>query len=497
MTLIKQIRTILGVAILLAGLMAVALFYSFDRIRSSVKVGAISSDIIHNVFELDVLLHTYLLEHDERSGRQWKSKKNSLTKIIGSIRQSSSSIEEREYVRRLSNNLDILNEQFEELVRYRQTQTASVQTGFQLDEKAQILKTSVLVPAELLVADAFRLAELSRVRIREEMIRVAAWIMGLAILLVASVAVAVRFINQRVIRVAQELGVGAQEFGNGRLDYRIIIKRSDEMGRVASAFNEMAARLADLYGQMKVREAQLHKNSVALKKSNADLRNFGYVASHDLKSPLRGIDQLATWIVDDLGVGLDAGTKKHLSLMRSRIKRMETLLDDLLEYSRLDKRDHELREVDTRFALKEIFDFLSEQENAVLTVADDMPTFKTLRIPLEMVFRNLIHNAIKHRDNSRAKIDVSVNFTTDGYAFSVADNGPGIAPQHHERVFGIFQTLRPRDELEGSGMGLSMVKKAVEGVGGVISLHSDGIRGTRIIFTWPNEANLMRHLNDE
>ena len=126
-----------------------------------------------------------------------------------------------------------------------------------------------------------------------------------------------------------------------------------------------------------------------------------------------------------------------------------------------------------------------------------MPTFKTLRIPLEMVFRNLIHNAIKHRDNSRAKIDVSVNFTTDGYAFSVADNGPGIAPQHHERVFGIFQTLRPRDELEGSGMGLSMVKKAVEGVGGVISLHSDGIRGTRIIFTWPNEANLMRHLNDE
>ncbi len=230
-----------------------------------------------------------------------------------------------------------------------------------------------------------------------------------------------------------------------------------------------------------------------LTRINDELNSFAYVASHDLKSPLRGIDQLATWIIEDLGENISAETREHLRLMRNRIKRLEMLLDDLLAYSRVGRGSGKLELVDTRALVIDVVALLAPTIPLDLQCSEFMPTFLTRRVPLELVFRNLINNAIKHHDKPRANISVAAWQSDNAIQFSVRDDGPGIHPDHHERVFGMFQSLSSRDDKEGSGMGLAMVKKAVESVGGRVVLSSDGHNGSTFQFTWPTgiEENLI------
>ncbi|MBK9026777.1 MAG: CHASE domain-containing protein [Propionivibrio sp.] len=222
-----------------------------------------------------------------------------------------------------------------------------------------------------------------------------------------------------------------------------------------------------------------------LQASNVELDNFAYVASHDLKSPLRGIDQLATWIGEDLGDTLDSETQNHLRLMRSRVHRMEKLLDDLLAYSRVGRHDDQIATVNVRELVLDAFEMFEPSALIRIRAAEDLPVLHTRRAPLELIFHNLIDNAIKHHDQPQGVIDVSARPIANGYEFAVSDDGPGIPPQHQQRVFAMFQTLKPRDEVEGSGIGLALVKKAVEAMGGIVTLESDGKRGCTVRFTWP------------
>lgn len=238
-------------------------------------------------------------------------------------------------------------------------------------------------------------------------------------------------------------------------------------------------------------EAQLNE----LLRINVELNNFTYVASHDLKSPLRGIDQLASWIADDLADTLNPETMEHLRLMRSRIKRMERLLDDLLAYSRVGRTDDEIVTVNTHALINDIFDLIATTKRIELKLDPGLPVLQTRKVPLELVLRNLISNAIKHHDKAEGCITIGARPLPGRVEFSVRDNGPGIAPEHQERVFGMFQTLKPRDEVEGSGIGLALVRKAVESLGGKVRLESDGASGCTFYFTWPiaNPLQVLPH----
>ena len=218
---------------------------------------------------------------------------------------------------------------------------------------------------------------------------------------------------------------------------------------------------------------------------NHELNNFANAASHDLKSPLRGIDQLATWIQEDLQDVLDADTSAHLRLMRSRISRMDSLLDDLLAYSQVGRNEEDVVEIDTLKLVEDVYD-LSAGPTQIKLVTDNLPIIKTKKAPLELVLRNLIGNAIKHHEKATGTVTVSARRLETAFEFIVQDDGPGIAPEHQQRVFVMFQTLNPRDKVEGSGMGLAMVQKAIELMGGSISLKSDGEHGSMFCFTWPD-----------
>ncbi|MFZ6653952.1 PAS domain-containing sensor histidine kinase [Undibacterium sp. TJN19] len=222
-----------------------------------------------------------------------------------------------------------------------------------------------------------------------------------------------------------------------------------------------------------------------LSRRNQELNNFAYVASHDLKSPLRGVDQLATWLSEDLMGKFDKDTDEHLRLMRVRIKRMEKLLDDLLLYFRAGQLGGNLERIDIGQLVTDVFDLCCNDRPYQLQLNGDFPIASIHKVPLELVFRNLINNAIKHHDQASGTITVSATPGEGRYEFAVADDGPGIAEEHRERVFTMFQTLRPRDEVEGSGMGLAIVRKTIESFNGNITLGNNTPRGAVFQFSWP------------
>jgi PAS domain S-box-containing protein len=221
-----------------------------------------------------------------------------------------------------------------------------------------------------------------------------------------------------------------------------------------------------------------------LQRANAEVESFAYIASHDLKAPLRGIRNLTDWIAEDLGETASPDTQDNLKLIQSRIARMSSLMDDLLTYARAGRDEGGIVEVNAAQLVADIFDLVATIKPIRLETAD-LPVLRTRRAPLDLVLRNLIGNAIKHHDDRPGVIKVSARPLADGFEFAVADDGPGIPPEHQQRVFGLFQTLRSRDEIEGSGMGLSIVKKTVESMRGQVTLDSDGKHGCIFRFTWP------------
>ena len=241
---------------------------------------------------------------------------------------------------------------------------------------------------------------------------------------------------------------------------------------------------------VKQRTAALLETTDELSRSNRDLENFAYVASHDLKAPLRNIDNLAEWIEEDLGEVLKGEVRENMRLLRGRVKRLENLLEDLLQYSRAGREKGEICRVDTKVLVDEITSLLHRPDGITVRTVGDLPQIETAKGPLDLVFRNLIDNAFKHHDQMAGLIEVSARENGEFYTFSVSDDGPGIEPKFHEKVFHMFQTLKPRDEVEGSGMGLAMVRKIVERHGGKIRLVSDvGMRGAKFEFEWPKHIN--------
>jgi light-regulated signal transduction histidine kinase (bacteriophytochrome) len=222
-----------------------------------------------------------------------------------------------------------------------------------------------------------------------------------------------------------------------------------------------------------------------LQLSNAELDQFAYIASHDLKAPLRGIANLAHWIEEDLQDNLRDETREMLEMLRGRMRRLESLIDGLLEFSRAGRIRGQTDTVNVGTLVGEVIELLAPPPSTTVVVKAGMPTMVTDRLGLQQVFLNLIGNAIKYARDDGARIEIGVYEAGLFYEFFVADNGPGIAAEYHEKIWGIFQTLAPRDEVEGTGIGLSIVKKAVERRGGKVRVDSTPGLGATFSFLWP------------
>ncbi len=279
--------------------------------------------------------------------------------------------------------------------------------------------------------------------------------------------------------------------GRARKVKRLVDLRTAELnGAVNALNNEIVDRKAAERKLMILNDDLEYR--VAVRSSEAErraheLEQFAYVASHDLKAPLRAIGTLAGWIGEDLEGKLTNESREQLSLLQDRVQRMNALIEGLLEYSRLGRTEGSDTLVNTRELLEEIIDSLSPPKGFCIKLGKELPEFHTDRLLLGQVFSNLISNSLKHHGGKKGHIKIECRSMRHFYEFSVSDNGAGIAPEYHKKVFMIFQTLHAKDYGSNTGIGLALVKKIVQEQGGWITLESEPGKGALFRFTWPEE----------
>jgi light-regulated signal transduction histidine kinase (bacteriophytochrome) len=237
-------------------------------------------------------------------------------------------------------------------------------------------------------------------------------------------------------------------------------------------------------------EESLRRTAEDLARSNKDLEQFAYVASHDLKEPLRMVTGFMSLLKNRCQGKLDAKSDEYIAFASDGAARMQRLIDDLLVYSRAGRGEITER-TDIGGVLERVLASLtvSIQESAAAVTHDPLPTIACNPLELTQVFQNLIGNAIKFREERQPEIHVAAQRQAGDWLFTVRDNGIGIDPQFADRIFMIFQRLHTREQYPGTGIGLAICKKIVERHGGRIWMESEPGKGSTFCFTIPDKGN--------
>ncbi len=276
---------------------------------------------------------------------------------------------------------------------------------------------------------------------------------------------------QQVSRRIEVLSADVLRIADGDLDTPCTIRGKDEIGRMADALSTF------------------RRNARELRRSNEELRNFAYVASHDLRSPLRAIRDLVEWTIEDSD-DLNPEARENLELIQGRVDRLSQLLSDLLNYARADMTEARATPVDMAQMVRDIGEISDPDGYYNLTFTGITPVM-TYPTPLRTVLLNLVSNAIKHHDRPQGQVRVACHTSKGRIHITVSDDGPGIPLRYQDKVFEMFQTLRTKDEIDGSGMGLAIVRKLVLALEGQITLASspDDRRGTAFTLNIPVPAD--------
>lgn len=299
-----------------------------------------------------------------------------------------------------------------------------------------------------------------------------------AVSIVAGIVISIllaRYISSRILRMVTM----ANAISRGKYEVTMSDSSKGELGLLARALNDMASIL--------------NANITQLKRQKDELDQFAHIVSHDIKAPLRGIDNVVTWIEEDHRIELPQKVIEYLSVIKGRIRRAENLLGGILAYARAGRGGMVKEWVDTRELLVEVGECIPQRLGISLVLGSRLPVIYTERVPLMQVFTNLIVNAFKYHDKTEGEVRVTCRRADAYIEFSVTDDGPGINSSYHQKIFTIFQTLRERDALETTGVGLAIVKKILDDRNLSIRVDSEVGKGTSFVFTWPKELEKEKH----
>ncbi|MBF6171863.1 sensor histidine kinase [Nocardia blacklockiae] len=321
-----------------------------------------------------------------------------------------------------------------------------------------------------------------------------------AAFLLAGVVLAV-LIRRLVTRPLSYLQKSTRRVAGGEFDHRITAHGPADLATVAEAVEEMRRRIVTELGAARAQEAvlqqqaaELDEQAIELRRSNAELEQFAYVASHDLQEPLRKVASFCQLLEKRYGDKFDERGLQYLTFAVDGARRMQVLINDLLTFSRVGRLGEDKVVVDLNTVLDRALDNLGaaiEESGAVVERPPHLPEVLAAPTLLIMLWQNLIGNAVKFRHPDRppvVRIGCEREVAEDGaetWLFRVADNGIGIPDEFSEKVFVIFQRLHGRDEYGGTGIGLALCKKIVEYHGGRIWLDTDHDEGTELSFTLP------------
>jgi signal transduction histidine kinase len=321
------------------------------------------------------------------------------------------------------------------------------------------------------------------------------WIFGAATIVLAIVAggAVAASISRRLRRLRRAMEVVA----SGDLTHRLGTPHRDEIGELSRAFDAMTARLrettvsrdnlADEVSERRRAEVRLQEALMELERSNSDLEQFAYVASHDLREPLRKVRGFTELLARRYRGRFDERADRQIGYVVDGAARMEQLIEDLLTYSRVGRAEIELAPADMAAVVRGTIEDLERpiaESGAVIEVGP-MPTLRVNAEQIRLVFQNLLSNALKFRGEALPRVRVSAERRDGEWLFSVRDNGIGMKAAYFERIFQLFQRLHPRGEYPGTGIGLAVCKKIVERHGGRISVESEPDQGSCFYFTLP------------
>ena len=226
-----------------------------------------------------------------------------------------------------------------------------------------------------------------------------------------------------------------------------------------------------------------------LNKKNDDLEEFAYITSHDLKSPLRGIYALASFIEEDIKSNAIEDVYSSITLLKDKIMQMEKLINGLLEYSKASNDDENYSWINIEDCINDVKALLFLSENTNIEVTNSLPLIYGIRTKIFQVFYNLIDNAIKYSNKEQIHISISSKTTENKIDFYIKDNGPGIKKAYHEKIFKMFQTIEENEAQKGTGIGLSLVKKIIDLHNGQINITSIENEGCTFILSFPIQKN--------
>ncbi|MEH1102377.1 sensor histidine kinase [Micromonospora sp. CPCC 205561] len=295
-------------------------------------------------------------------------------------------------------------------------------------------------------------------------------------------------VRTRVLRPLDRLGASVRQVAGGDFRHRLRPDGPADIARLTTDVETMRRTVVQAWESSQHDRDALEQQAAELRRSNEDLEQFAYVASHDLQEPLRKVASFCQMLERRYADQLDDRARQYIGFAVDGASRMQELINDLLTFSRIGRVYAEQREVDLAEVLAQAEANLSravEEAGATIT-HDPLPTVRGEPTLLTMLWQNLLGNAVKFRSPDRAPlVRVTVAETPEGWSFAVEDNGIGIDPRYAEKIFVIFQRLHPRGAYPGTGIGLAICKKVVEHHGGTLSLDEAYQGGTRFVFTMP------------
>ncbi len=293
-------------------------------------------------------------------------------------------------------------------------------------------------------------------------------------------------VHRKMVLPLRRLAMGANALAMGRLDYRLKGSGNDEISQLTRSFNLMAQSLESLI-------AQLHQKTVVIENKNRELETFVYTVSHDLKTPVVSLQGMAGVLQEDYGDKLGEKGGHYLNRLVANADQMEQLIHDLLEISRLGRPSHSPEQIDLNRLVETVLEGCRERFKGrpVEIQVGPLPSVWCDRVRIKQVFDNLITNAFKFLgDQASPRVEIGAIDQEAAHTFWVRDNGIGIDPKFQETIFGVFHRLKDV-EVEGTGVGLTIVKRIVEQAGGRIWLESAKGAGTTFYFTWPKRTRLQ------
>ncbi|MGJ6961182.1 sensor histidine kinase [Streptosporangium sp. G11] len=308
-------------------------------------------------------------------------------------------------------------------------------------------------------------------------------LIGVALALVVAGVVAVLIVRYAVLRPLAELNQQVRAVAQGDFDHRLMVERPAELSELSGHVDAMRRRILAEWRRSSETQRKLEDQAAELRRSNGELEQFAYVASHDLQEPLRKVASFTQMLEQRYGDQLDERAKQYIAFSVDGAKRMQMLINDLLDFSRVGRMGGERTRIDANVPLRAALNNLGAtiEDTGATVTHDELPEVHGNRAQLTQLFQNLIGNAIKFHSQDPPVIHIGVRRDGDMWEFSCTDNGIGIDSKYTDRIFLIFQRLHGRDVYAGTGIGLALCKKIVEYHGGRIWVDTEDGESTETI----------------